>query len=63
MSDKKLVVELPEDLIEKVIAAKIDVRAVVEQALTEEVETYAPVLTMAEKEALIVIQPVVNRRP
>lgn len=53
MSDKPLVVELPEDLIEKVIAANIDVRAVVEQALTDELETHSPRPAMAEKEALL----------
>ena len=53
MTDKQLVIDLPEDLVEKVIAANIDVRAVVEQALEDEVETHPPVLTMAEKEAII----------
>lgn len=43
MSNKQLVIELPEELIAQATAAQINIRAVVEQALLTELHRTAPV--------------------
>jgi hypothetical protein len=57
MSNKPLMLELPEELIERVVAGHIDVRAVVEKALYSELDEIAQwgssALTIKQKEALL----------
>lgn len=59
MSDKQLVIELPEELIEQAAAAQIDMRAVIEKALLVELaqrqvtSNTAKPLSMGEKAELL----------
>lgn len=66
MSDKQMLIELPEELLQQVTSANLDVRAIVEKALLAELgrrmsspieqhsrwDDTAPPLTLEEKEAL-----------
>lgn len=65
MTDKPLTIELPADLIDKATAARIDLRATIEKALTDAVTQHIPTraelynqekyppASMEEKEAIV----------